>query len=142
MKHSGIEQELAALSAAGEAAKGVAKWALYEGAGVVADRVKMAAQGLPYHPSTVSQIQGAIGIMKMQDSSDGVETVVGFDGYFQESGFPIPFFVREVEAGTSQIPKRQFVKKAVTACTAQAMAAMDRAGTAKLDEITSKISGG
>ena len=141
MKHKGIEKELAMLQTAGRAGVAVAKFALYEGAGVVADRVKMAATGLPYKPSTVGQIADAVGITTMRDAHDGVETTVGFDGYF-DTGFPIPYFVREVEAGTSVIPKRPFIKKAVTACTAQAMAAMDRAGTAKLEEITSKISGG
>lgn len=119
---------------------GIAAYALYPGAGVIADAVKEAAGGLPYKGSTVAQIQNAVGIVKFKDTDDGSGTSVGFSGYFaggkDGKGFPIPFFVREVEGGTSRIPAHPFVRKAAAAATAAAEAAMQDAAEDKINQIT------
>lgn len=141
MKTRGVEAELKILEQAGKVGVPVAKFALYEGARVVADRIKAAAGGLPYKPETVAQIQNAVGVAKFKDTLDGTGTSISFDGYFAESHFPIPYFVREIERGTALIRKRPFLKKAVSKCEAEAKAAMDAAGTAKLEELTSKTGG-
>lgn len=122
----------------GRAAKVVQKFALYDGAGTLADAIKAAAGNLPFKGSTVSQIQSSLGITTMRDNSDGVETTVGFDGYFEHSGFPIAFFVAENEIGTSRIPARPFIKPAVRSAKPAVLAAMDAAGNAKLAEIEEK----
>ena len=88
---------------------------LYDAAGVVIEAVKNEAKGLPYKSSTVSQIVESIGIAKFRGSGSGYDTSVGSDGYFSESGFPIPFFVNEIENGTSRIPARPFQQRAYAA---------------------------
>lgn len=142
MKTTGIDAVIDQLETVGKAAKGVAKFALYEGAGTIADAVKAAAGKLPYKDTTVAQIQGAVGITKMRSTADGTETNVGFEGYFGDSGFPIPYFVREVENGTSRIPAHPFVKSTANKYKAQAIAAMEAAGQAKLEEIEAKAGTG
>lgn len=115
---------------------GIAAYALYPGAGVMADAVKDAAGGLPYKGSTVAQIQAAVGIHTFKDTDDGSATSIGFDGYFAESGFPIQFFVREVEGGTSKIPAHPFVRKAAGNAQAAAEAAIVQAAEEKINEYT------
>lgn len=93
----------------------IEKKALYKGAGMMADAVRASVGTLPYDSSTVSQILNAIGIANFQAAADGlITTAIGFDGYFEDSHFPIPFFMREVEMGTSRIQKRPVFRQAVT----------------------------
>jgi hypothetical protein len=85
---------------------------LYDTAGMVADAVKQSAMSLPFKGSTVAQIAGAVGVADFRSTGSGYQTSVSFDGYFAESGFPIPYFVNEVENGTSRIPANPFVQRA------------------------------
>lgn len=127
IKATGIDETLAELESLGKATGGAPGYSLYEGARVMADAVRAAAGGLPFKPSTVQQIQNAIGILPFKDTGDGTETSIGFEGYFSESNFPIPFFVREVEGGTSRMAARPFVRRTESAVRAQAEAAIQAA---------------
>ena len=133
---AGIDDLTAELEAVAAHLGGVGKAALYEGAGVMADAIKEAAGSLPYKGSTVAQIQNAVGITKFKDTEDGSGTSIGFDGYFAESHFPIPFFVREVEGGTSRIPARPFVRRAATAAQPAAEAVIIGAAEERIKQLT------
>lgn len=103
-----------------EAAIPAGKYGLYETARITADAIRSEAGTLPYKGSTVSQIQNAVGIAKMDSTVDTVTTAVSFDGYFEESHFPIIFFVREICQGTSRIPQNDFMRRAAARVKAQA----------------------
>lgn len=133
---TGIDDLVAQLENTAAAIKGVGKYALYEGAGVMADAIREAAGSLPYKGETVAQIQNAVGITKFKDTEDGSGTSIGFDGYFAESHFPIPYFVREVEGGTSRIPARPFVRRAAQAAQSAAEAAIVDAAERKIKQLT------
>lgn len=98
------------------------KVGLYETAGMVRTAIATEAGSLPFKPSTVRQIQNSVGISKMESSVDEVNVSIACDGYFEDSGFPIPFFVREVEKGTSRIPANDFSRRAFNRVRAQAEA--------------------
>lgn len=85
---------------------------LYDTAGMVADAIQQSALSLPFNASTTAQIAAAVGIADFRATGDGYQTSIGFDGYFAESGFPIAFFVNEVENGTSRIPAIPFIQRA------------------------------
>lgn len=139
---TGIDDLVAQLENTAAAIKGVGKYALYEGAGVMADAIREAAGGLPYKGSTVAQIQDAVGITKFKDTEDGSGTSIGFDGYFSsgkgKDGKPIAiqFFVREVEGGTSKIPAHPFVRRAAQAAQPAAEAAIVDAAERKIKQLT------
>lgn len=136
MATSGIEAELAKFDAYGNEALPASKMALYDGAGFYADQVKAAAASLPFKDSTVAQIQGAVGIAKFDDTGDGTGTSISFDGYFADSGFPIAYFVREVQIGTSRIPKIPFIRKATNACKGPVEALMQASFEQHIAELT------
>lgn len=93
-------------------APGAARKGLYDAAGIVAAEVAREAGSLPFKGSTVGQIVESVGITRFERDPEGGHTSVGCSGYFAESGFPIPFFVREVENGKSRIPANPFMKRA------------------------------
>lgn len=97
---------------AGRAGGKAVAFGLYDTAGMMAEAVKQSALSLPFKGSTTAQIAAAVGIANFRSTGDGYQTSVSFDGYFAESGFPIPYFVNEVENGTSRIPANPFVQRA------------------------------
>lgn len=108
---------------------------LYDTAGVMVEAIKNSALSLPFKSSTTAQIAAAAGISDFRGSGDGYQTSVGFEGYFAESGFPIPYFVREVENGTSKIPANPFVQRAF----AQSIDAAEAAGVKTAEGIINDI---
>ena len=127
------------LDSAGDKGVAAVKVGLYETAGIVAEAIRTAAGGLPFQASTVAQIQEAIGIAKFEDTADGSNTAISVDGYFADSGFPIPFFVREVENGTSRIPAHPFMRRAANGAKAQAEAAGKDAAERWMQTLIDKI---
>jgi hypothetical protein len=109
-------------SAVGAAGKAIA-FGLYDTAAIVRAAVAQEAAGLPFKGSTVGQIVASIGVATFRDTGDGKQTSIDADGYFADSGFPIPFFVREVEHGTSKIAANPFIQRAAARAIAQAEAA-------------------
>ena len=130
---------LAQLEEAGNAALPAAKVGLYETAGAVADAVKAEAGTLPYDPATVSQIRDAVGVSVFRDGAGETQTSVGVEGYFAHSGFPIPFFVNEIEHGTSRMPARPFMRNAARRVQAEAEAKGNRAAEQFAQKILDKI---
>lgn len=139
-----------------KASDAVAKMATYEGAGVVADAIRKAAEGLPVDkPRTLKNgdrfdvlVQGdkedllnSIGIDQIGRDEDGVRTVVGFAGYGRHKtkkyskGIPMPMLARSIESGSSVRMPKPFVRTTVAAKRKEAEAAMVRAGKAAIENI-------
>ena len=104
---------------------------LYDCAAVVKNAAQQEALGLPFKGSTVAQISQSIGVADFRDTDTGKQTSISSDGYFAESGFPIPFFVREVENGTSRIAANPFIQRAF----ARVKGAAEAAGNATAENI-------
>lgn len=128
------------LERAGRAALPAAKVGLYDCAGMVADAIREEADALPFKGSTVQQIKDSIGIATFRDGLAETDTSVTTDGYFAESGFPIPFFVREVEKGTSQISANPFMRRAFLRVRAAAEAKGEKAAEEFAQKIIDNIS--
>ena len=100
-----------------EKAEGVAKKAVYDGAGVVADAVKAAT------PRDTGDLAGSVGITKIIVSADVVSANVGFSG-LDSKGVSNVLKARALESGTSRMRKRPFFRKAVNGAQGKALAAM------------------
>ena len=119
--YSDIYKQLDA--AQGLAGKAVA-FGLYDTAAIVAQACREEAAGLSFphgKPGTAAAIAASIGPANFRRSATGRQTSVGPDGYFP-SGFPIPYFVNELEHGTSRIPANPFMQRAAARSIAQAEA--------------------
>ena len=130
---------IAQLEEAGGKGLAAAKVGLYEAAGTVADAIRAEAASLPYDGDTVSQIQGAIGIANFRDGAAESDTSISVDGYFRESGFPIPFFVNEIEHGTSWLKPHPFMRTAARRVMAEAEAKGNKAAEAYAQKILDNI---
>ena len=133
---SGLVRQLDGIADKGLAA---VKVGLYETAGAVAAAIQSEAGTLPFKGETVSQIQSAIGIAKFEDTADGSNTAISVDGYFADSGFPIVYFVREVENGTSRIQANPFMRRAANRVKAQAEAAGNEAAARFIQQYIDKL---
>lgn len=120
----------------GDQAGKVASYALYEGAGVMADEVNRQAktivsakfhyavfppgvQRLPSTEEKAAVVAAGAGIAKFSKDIDEVQTSVGYGnaGYAMIAGRrkPIPLIVNSIESGTSFMQKQPFVRRAATA---------------------------
>lgn len=109
--------------AQGLAGKAIA-FGLYDTAAAVAQACREEAAGLSFKDAqegTVSAIAESIGIATFRDTGDGKQTSISADGYFP-GGFPIAFFVRTLENGTSRIPANPFMQRAAARSIAHAEA--------------------
>lgn len=136
MTFSGTDALNEMLTKVSEGALPALKHGLFDGAGLMASSVKDAAGTLPYKDSTVQQIQQAVGIAKFDVGHDGtITTAISFEGYFEESGFPIPFFVRMVEKGTSRIRKHPIVRQATNKASKAVEAQMAKTITEDIEQL-------
>lgn len=127
------------LSKLGNAAQGVASASLYEGAGVMADAVSRAVDGIatePFryasdgHTRKPSPEEKALlaaapkGVAKFKKTGTSVDTSVGLSraGYGQlgNATKPIPLIANAINSGTSFMDKQPFFRKAVSRATKQA----------------------
>lgn len=110
----------------------IAKKAIYQGAKIVADKIKANI------PKDTGDLAESFGITKIDMDSDGDwNAKLGFDGYDRD-GAPNQLKARAIESGTSRQPKRPFVRPAVNATKKQAQDEMARV----IEEETKKIMGG
>ena len=110
----------------------IAKKAIYQGAKIVADKIKANI------PKDTGDLAESFGITKIDVDSDGDwNAKLGFDGYDRD-GVPNQLKARAIESGTSKLPKKPFVRPAVSATKKQAQDAMGRV----IEEETKKIMGG
>lgn len=147
IKSDGIAEISRMLSKMEGAAEGIAKQALYEGAGIVADKITMNAKAIrtaPFHwastrrgetrlPSPEEKdivTEAAIGIAKFEGNGTEVNTSVGLQnsGYATLKGktVPVPKIANAINSGTSFMNKQPFVRKAATSGGKQAVAAMTK----------------
>lgn len=151
---TGLEQwEDKLLALAKDSAK-VASAALYDGAGVVADAMRAAIEGLPtsggepkpYHGLTADDKEdmlGGLGISKFDHGHDEVTCAISVNGYTRRTekgypnGVPLVMLARSLESGSSVRAKHPFLRPAINAARAEALAAMQ----AKVDEQIKKIMG-
>lgn len=110
----------------------IAKKAIHEGASIVADAIR------PRIPVDTGDLAASFGITPIsKDENGNWNAKLGFDGY-DRKGTANQVKARAIESGTSKMQKRPFVRPAVNASKAQAVAAMERV----IDEETKKIMGG
>lgn len=115
----------------------IAKKAIYEAAGIVADRIKSNLEGVLSDEAT-GELVASFGVTPIERDKDGNwNAKIGFDGYDRD-GVPNQLKARVLESGSSRQPKRPFVRPAVNATKKQAVEAMGKI----IDEETKRILGG
>ena len=137
-----------------ENAAKVAAEALYEGAGVVADKVSSAVQGIATEPFKYaargkkrkpSPEEKAIvasakhGVAKFRKSGVSVQTSVGYQnaGYASLNGKtkPVPLIANSINSGTSFMQKQPFMRKAFSQSKGPATAAIENGIKAREDQL-------
>lgn len=102
--------------------RAIAGRAIYDAADIVADEVRARLNGVIRGPST-GALAGSLGIAKMQETEDGYNVKIGFDGY-DSKGVPNLLKARVMESGSSQQQKRPFMRPAVNATKGAAIQKM------------------
>lgn len=132
----------------------IAKKAIYEGAKIVADKIRANLEANIADPEYVGKdgnvlfknqynepsgdLVKSFGITPIKRDRNGNWTAkIGFDGY-DSKGVPNQLKARVMESGSSTIKKRPFVRPAVNATKGAALDAMRKV----IDEETEKIMGG
>ena len=92
----------------------IAKKAIYEAAGIVADQIKKNLEGVLSEEAT-GELVASFGVTPIEKDSNGNwNAKIGFDGY-DSKGVPNQLKARALESGTSRIKKRPFIRPAVRA---------------------------
>ena len=140
----GMDELAGKLDRLGEQASRIASEALYEGAGVVADKVSSAVQGIATEPFRYAKggrkrkpspeekaiVAGAKhGVAKFRKNGVSVQTSVGYSnsGYASLNGKtkPVPLIAASIESGTSFMEKQPFMRKAFSKSEKDAVAVID-----------------
>ncbi len=101
----------------------IAKKAIYEAAGIVADQIKRNLEGVLSDEAT-GELVASFGVTPIQIDSDGNwNAKIGFDGY-DSRGVPNQLKARVLESGSSRQKKRPFVRPALSATKKRAIARM------------------
>lgn len=155
MKAEGTEKVKAMLKELGDKSEGIAKRGLYEGAGVIADRLKDAAGSIKteeFHgkqesrkpsPEEKAIVESAkVGIAKFRTTRTKVNTSIGYRnaGYatLGTKRVPIPKIVNAINSGTSFMPKQPFIRRAAS----KAKAASTQAIVDRIEADVNNITGG
>ena len=151
---SGLDELMNEMNQLGEKAQQIAAEGLYDGAGIVADKVsgaikgirtesfKYATGGRKRKPSPEEKAileQAKHGIAKFRKTGVSVETSVGLQnaGYAQLNGKtkPIPQIANAINSGTSFMERQPFLRKAFSTSTGAATAAIEETIKKRFDEI-------
>lgn len=162
MNFTGVEEFSNKILALGTDAESVAKAALYDGAGVVADALRQAVDTLPtekMHPvpgmpngdqygvlnviteEDKQDLKGGVGIAKFENKRGGVTTAVSFNGYARRTekkypkGVPLAMIARSIESGSSTRAKHPFVRPLAKRVQAAALDAMIKGADKRINEI-------
>lgn len=105
----------------------IAKKAVYEAAGMVADEIRANLEAnLAESRASTGALAASLGITPVTVDRDGwINAKIGFDGY-DERGAPNQLKARVMESGSSKIKKRPFVRPAVSTTKKAAVEAMRR----------------
>lgn len=150
---TGMEELLKKLDKLPEKADKVAAEALYEGAGVVADSVSRAVQGIAVEPFRYaaggrtrypSPEEKAIveaapkGVAKFKHTGNEINTSVGIQkagyAYLGNKVKPIPLIANAINSGTSFMKKQPFLRKAFSQSKSKATAAIEAGIQKRMDE--------
>ena len=150
----GMNELIRSMEKLPEKAAKVAAEALYEGAGIVADKVSGAVQGIatePFKyatggrtrkpsPEEKALVAGAKhGVAKFRKNGVSVQTSVGYQnaGYGEINGKkkPIPQIANAINSGTSFMKKQPFMRKAFSQSKGPAQAAIEAGIHAREDEL-------
>ena len=115
---------------------GIAKKAVYKGAGTAADEIKKEIESLPASgiaiqgkkdkrkkigvlPEEKDDLIKGFGISPVQKIADSIDVKIGFDGYGHKTrnypgGVPVVLTARAIISGTSFRHKNDFVRRAVS----------------------------
>lgn len=122
------------LSRLGTESEAVAKKAIFEGAKVVADKIKSNLEG-KLSPEATGDLVASFGITPIvRDAEGNWNAKLGFDGY-DRKGVPNQLKARVLESGSSKQQKKPFVRTAVNATRRKAVAAMAKV----IDEESERI---
>lgn len=147
---SGTDEMVRMLSGIGQSASEICKRAVFSGAGTLADALVAAVEDLPtepFHPLPGARNGGdplnvltdddkedlvaGLGVAKFEDTGDGINTAVSFEGYSRHksrqfpNGIPLPVIARSIESGSSTRKKKPFIRHAATAIEAQVQQEME-----------------
>jgi len=112
----------------------IAKKAIYQGAKVVADKIKSNLEGV-LSPEATGDLVDSFGVTPISRDKDGNwNAKIGFDGYGRD-GIANQLKARVLESGSTRQQKRPFVRPAVNATKKQAIEAMRKV----IDEETKKM---
>ena len=101
----------------------IAKKAVYEGAGILADAVRSNLTAVIKGPST-GDLLASLGIAPIRSGGGCADTSVGFDGY-DSKGVPNAVKARAKESGTSKQKATPFVRPAVNQAKGAALRKID-----------------
>lgn len=154
METTGMDELEKKLGQLGEKGQEIASVGLYEGAGVMADAVSQAVQGIatkPYRyvfngwtrypsPEEKKLLENARkGVAKFKKSPMRVDTSVGLQnsGYGELNGktVPIPLIANAINSGTSFRKKQPFFRKA-TSRSGEAEAAIEKKLREEIDKLS------
>jgi len=135
----------------------IAKKAIYEGAGIIADEVRKGLESVPVdkfrflkdgeqmHVLSKEQkddLLGALGVTPIRiEASGDINAKIGFDGYGSKptkaypKGVPNQLLARAVESGSSVRTKHPFVRPAVNAMKIKAKAEMEKIIDREIEKI-------
>ena len=150
----GAEELMRKMDRLPEKAAKVAAEALYEGAGVMADTVSRAVQGIvtePFKYATGGRkrkpspeekqilLKARHGIAKFRNDGTVIQTSVGFQGagYANLNGKtkPIGQIANAINSGTSFMDKQPFFRKAVSQARGAALGAIDTGIQQRIEQI-------
>lgn len=115
------------LSALASGSEQIAKKALHEAAGIVADKIRVNLEAnLAGSGQSTGALADSLGITPVDMNQEGYWNVkIGFDGY-DAKGVPNQLKARVMESGSSTVRKRPFVRPAVNATKKAAVEAMQK----------------
>ena len=112
-----------ALSHLATGSEEIAKKAIYEGANVIADKIKSNLDGV-LSPEATGELFTSFGVTPIEKDADGNwNAKMGFDGYGTD-GVANQLKARVLESGSSKQQKTPFVRPAVNATKKQAVEKM------------------
>lgn len=133
-KFEGMDEYITTLGRiGGKQAEKIIKYAVYPGAGLVADAIRAAVD--PSHKKT-GDLADSLTLATMRNDNGFINTKLMFDGY-DRKGVPNAIKAAALESGTSDDRQSatHFISKAVKGAQKRAIEAMSKALDEKLEQI-------
>ncbi len=157
LSFSGSAEFAEKILALGEKGSEIAKHALYEGAGIVADALRGAIEQLPEgtpkgnsptgHPFTgltkedKEDLLNGLGIARFEEGHNSVGTAISFSGYTRRTeddfpnGVPLAMIARSMESGSSVRAKHPFVRPTINGIRSKAVGTMGQTANDDIQNI-------